>query len=1207
MAVSNSISDIIETRTEVPGNRIGIDDSFSIQTSVVTNTTTVDRTVGRVATDINVIPYMRGQEIEFVGYRLRPYRSVYFYFDGQPVTKFIQRPNIIETTSRNPELNDLKSGHREYIMVGDSYAKVLNIETNENDGNTRIYTTHFIGNTSSFTGSHVVSANSTYNSSIKSYIHNSGLVSGRNSSNTEIVFSMDANGIDENFYTGNVITIVNGAGAGESAEIQSYNAATRTATVSSGFTSLEKGTIYSIGDQRTSWSSNNIQSIYVSPRGFVAGVLHFPDPSQTNLKVRTGDRIFRILDNPRNDLQQYTTRADYRYVVNGLNLSEAQVIQRDTETVINSKVFVNVDPTPGPSPTPTPTPTRTNTQTPTATCSATPTETPTQTPGLTAGPTPTPTPTTSVSPTRTPPATGTATPTPTRTNTPGVTPTPTSTVSPTPTKTQSPGATTTPTPTTTRTPTRTNSPTPTVTRTPTASTTPTPTGTRTPTTTMTPSPTPPVTGTPTGTATPTQTATPTPSKTNTATPTPSKTNTGTPTPTRTLTPTNTPTPTSTITPSPSEIIQGPCFNFADAGIGNCGLYYGGVPHSIGSFATSVFFGFGISLPLWQLQEQYKNLNTWTFTDAAGNTIEGPPNINSDGWRCGTVNGIPITEMPIGTRFPKNTFVRHFYWDGGWDAGWAGPYDVSGLYAYSVFCRAGHAQNCLQIPQDPTGQTFYVDKTNNPDGIFVSSFDLFFKNKGNLPLEVQIRPTENGYPSSNTIIPGAVTVLESEDIVVTDTPNVDISTTNTRVTFSSPVYLPGGYDYSVVIITDDFDYDIYIAELGKQILGTERIVSKQPSMGSLFKSQQARTWTAIQDEDLMFRVNRCSFNSRQGTAAFTEDSSKLPQDVMNNIPYDAMTVHSDAIEINNTTLEYYYQSTSNSTGLMQGSYTTFKPDNRVDLSERCKITPANANTSFNMSVVLKTKNNQISPMVFHNRQNFVAIENQINNLGLTSDRFVITNPGSGYFDVNGNPQNASVTITSTLGYGANAYAEVSRTGEVIGIVVDNEGLGYSGDVTATIENGIYGGLGATVNVSTEVSTSAGPALARYISKTVTLKDGFDAADLRVFLTAIKPPQSDIHVYYKIRNSHDGDPIERLNWFKMEQKTSQYNYSRAGEQIEYEYRPSLTSNNITYSSGTSTYKSFNQYAIKIVLSSTGTVPSEVPYVYDLRAIALPGDTY
>lgn len=464
--------------------------------------------------------------------------------------------------------------------------------------------------------------------------------------------------------------------------------------------------------------------------------------------------------------------------------------------------------------------------------------------------------------------------------------------------------------------------------------------------------------------------------------------------------------------------------------------------------------------------------------------------------------------------------------------------------------------------------------------------------------MQIRPVENGYPSSNTVIPGAVCVLQPEQIKTSNLPVVGSS--NTRFNFASPVYLNSGFEYALVIITDDYDYDIYLSELGKTALGSTNIISKQPFMGSLFKSQNQRTWTAIQDEDLMFVVNQAAFNNSSGTVYFYEDKGKLPGVIDANSVYDSFEVHSDAIEIKSTKLDYYYKARSNSSGQMDAAYTNIKPEEKINPAERKVMNPSSySNYAFDMRVDLKSDNVDVSPMIFQNRQSLVGIENRINNTGLTNDKFIITNPGTGYV------ANASVEITSNVGYGANAFAIADvANGTISRIEVDNYGTGYVDDVTVTITGT---GTGAEAEVSTETGVSGGPAMARYISKVVTLVDGFDAGDLRVFLTAVKPAGSNVQVYYKIHNSLDPDSIESSTWIRMVQKTSEFTYSTDGEQIEYEYRPSLSSNNVIYTTNDTTYKTFNQFMVKVVLSSDGTVASKIPYVYDLRAIALPGDIF
>ena len=47
--------------------------------------------------------------------------------------------------------------------------------------------------------------------------------------------------------------------------------------------------------------------------------------------------------------------------------------------------------------------------------------------------------------------------------------------------------------------------------------------------------------------------------------------------------------------------------------------------------------------------------------------------------------------------------------------------------------------------------------------------------------------------------------------------------------------------------------MYTARLGQTTLDGSRLISQQPYLGSMFKSQNASTWTAEQNEDIKFRI------------------------------------------------------------------------------------------------------------------------------------------------------------------------------------------------------------------------------------------------------------------------------------------------------------------------------------------------------------------
>ena len=65
--------------------------------------------------------------------------------------------------------------------------------------------------------------------------------------------------------------------------------------------------------------------------------------------------------------------------------------------------------------------------------------------------------------------------------------------------------------------------------------------------------------------------------------------------------------------------------------------------------------------------------------------------------------------------------------------------------------------------------------------------------------------------------------------------------------------------------------MYTSRLGQTTLDGARLISQQPYLGSMFKSQNASTWTAEQNEDVKFKINRCKFTENtEGTVHLVND-------------------------------------------------------------------------------------------------------------------------------------------------------------------------------------------------------------------------------------------------------------------------------------------------------------------------------------------------
>jgi hypothetical protein len=299
-------------------------------------------------------------------------------------------------------------------------------------------------------------------------------------------------------------------------------------------------------------------------------------------------------------------------------------------------------------------------------------------------------------------------------------------------------------------------------------------------------------------------------------------------------------------------------------------------------------------------------------------------------------------------------------------------------------------------------------------------------------------------------------------------------------------------------------------------------------------------------------------------------------------------------ISNTTIGYTHSIDSGAT------FEAYVPDSNYIPTTRKTIDNL-ADGKYRLRATLTTSDPDVSPILYTKNFNLIAIENIINNANISNADITITNEGQGF----ANNQNIALTITgggATIGAVAYAIAGTSAGGanaSISYILVTDGGEGYTN--TATITS-LGGSNTQTFVLASELNPSSGPAIAKYVSKKVTLRPGFDAGDLRVWVSAYKPIGTNIKVYYKIRNSLDPVPFEKQPYVMMNQQTpSTVKSLNENDTIEYEFRP--TSNAIVYTSGTNTYRSFNQYAIKIVLLSDSTV--KYPVAYDMRAIALPAD--
>ena len=502
--------------------------------------------------------------------------------------------------------------------------------------------------------------------------------------------------------------------------------------------------------------------------------------------------------------------------------------------------------------------------------------------------------------------------------------------------------------------------------------------------------------------------------------------------------------------------------------------------------------------------------------------------------------------------------------------------------------------------NPMAQTFFVDETKYKNGMFLRNVTLYFLDKDAYsPITVQIRPMINGVPSSSAVFPFAEKTLEP-DAVRKDTTSPDISSSSsgTTFTFPSPVYLPPG-EHALVILTNSRFYQVYTSVDGAIVTNSSVSNTKagrSPEVGKFFITQNSSEWTNLKNRSMMFKMQKCSFQLTTADANLCQFNVKPNplSNVTTDTKFDVMKLVSSDLKFSDTVLEYLYQNTKNSESLRDTTFTKFSNNKNLIFDNTKKIRTNHYVSDLPDTLIqaqMATSDSNVSPVIDVDRLNLITVENIIGN-GEISDSDVALIKGGGEYS------NGTLNITGTTGSGGVLTLTTNTVGGIVSTSVTSAGSGYFDDVSVDL-SGKSAANTAVINISSELGQTGGNNKARYITRRVSLEDGFDAQDLKVYLRAYKPSVSNIHVYYKVLSGNDSESFDDKYWKKFSQETDSNIFSsNETDFITYVYK---TPNDTTeYTLGSTTFKDFKTFAIKIVFSTTDG--SNVPQIKDLRVIAL-----
>ena len=538
------------------------------------------------------------------------------------------------------------------------------------------------------------------------------------------------------------------------------------------------------------------------------------------------------------------------------------------------------------------------------------------------------------------------------------------------------------------------------------------------------------------------------------------------------------------------------------------------------------------------------------------------------------------------------------------------------------------------------QVFKVSVPEGVSGMYSTSLDLFFRKKSkSFGLELVIVELSDGQPDMSKVVPNSIVRVNPEAIQISET---GLAATNFK--FRQPVFLSGDARYAFVVraLGGSPDFEVWTGVNGSVDRSSGKQISSNPLSEQAYFAKTTSDWAEIPNEDIKYKLYRAKFKiDTASRAALKKTATDILQ--LKNIKYatgypeiragdevfgQANTGHRDA----NVYAKVISFDPVNNMLYLRDSTGKFVSNAQISIIRSAREGNLKLGTTLNgliasssISTVLDFPAHAIVP----------KIGNQTNALGsvsfeyrgtyksglpavsvketATSDwKSVVNQEELDFYDktryilsrsteVSELSGNSSVELRGNLSSNNNFISPIIDLRERSLIAIKN----LIGANTAN-EHGDYG-----------------VAKTKYISKIITLADGQEAEDLKVYITAYKPPRTTIQVYAKVWNAEDSEDFDKKVWTLMTQVTESTLYSDPKNQEDYReyefdmpnvapvtgaaYSPLVVDpvdgDPVQYTGPDGVYIGYKKYAIKVVMGvQTDEDAYNYPRLSDVRGIAL-----
>lgn len=580
----------------------------------------------------------------------------------------------------------------------------------------------------------------------------------------------------------------------------------------------------------------------------------------------------------------------------------------------------------------------------------------------------------------------------------------------------------------------------------------------------------------------------------------------------------------------------------------------------------------------------------------------------------------------------------------------------------------------------TAYSIFIKAPVEDEGVFLTSVDVYFSRKHpTLGVWFEIRAMDNAGGITRTQVPYSEVWLTADEINVST--DGYTNPTNVKFPIPIFLHNNTQYAFVMHTVGLNPDTYIWISRLGEVDirpveLGGGKKHSSRPLTGTFYTTNNNLNWNIVDDIDLRCTFYRASFTTGStGTAIFgnmpvermyidnmsstmnyygepvigdytlTLSGSNLSDLQANDFLIGTASGANGTIKIANNpdftvaniqyqegeTIAHLYRSNGVNSGytftassLAYGqarlyNHKTYRGNTYIDLEE--------SNGGFAVGEIA-------TGAYSNNTAEIVSIENH---------RYSKVSLESSYLDYTRTDINFEMKPTSNAGvigsyfslpvgrghYFTTEQAVFSRSNEIaslsgersnkvrISMSSDTEYLSPAVDVSRLRSVFIDNLINANTTYGLEEAAYGGELLNKYISKIVTLAEDQDAEDLNVYLSAYRPPGTEVLVWCRLLNGEDTDLISQNPWIPMDNETRtgyspESSLANTNDFREFKFvipdsyltgppTDNSPGGEVQYvNSQGITFTGFKRFQIKIGLA--GTNSAIVPRVSDLRVVAL-----